>query len=87
MIVNLDDPTILIKSYKVRTTGQKGQSIETTIPREIFDREAKRLGLSFEEALKLLRGVWRYGGFHGILLTFEVVSDDQHQSAAVGDHE
>lgn len=47
------------------------RSIQTTIPREVFAREARRLGLTVEEALKKLEAVWRYGAPNGLYLTFE----------------
>ena len=67
----LDDKECYIKRYQVRQTGKQGASIETTIPREVFEREARRLGLTVDQALNQLEAVWRYGKFRGLLLTFE----------------
>ena len=75
IVINLNDPNLLVKTYKIRRTGYEGCSLETTIPRELFEREARRLDLSSEEALGLLRAVWRYGGFLGSYLSFEIVED------------
>jgi len=34
-------------------------------------REARRLGISEEEAVEAFFGVWRYNNFHGVHLSFE----------------
>ncbi len=71
-IIRLDDKKVIIKKYRVRTTGKKGATLETSIPREAFERETRRLGLSEEEAPKKLAAVWRYNSFHGLHLSFEL---------------
>jgi len=71
IVIRLDDPNMLIKKYRLRKTGAYGSSTEVTIPPEVFDREARRLGLSRDEALETLQAVWRYGNFRGVFLTFE----------------
>lgn len=71
MEINLDDKKVLIKKYAIRQTGREGRSLEITIPKEVFEREARRLGYTVEEALKKLEAVWRYNGFHGLHLNFE----------------
>lgn len=69
--IELTDKELIIRRYKIRATGKLGASLETTIPREVFEREARRQGLSFEQALKKLIAVWRYNSFHGLHLSFE----------------
>lgn len=69
--IELKDENVIIKTYKIRTTGRAGATIETSIPREVFEREARRQGLTAKEALKKLVAVWRYNSFHGLHLTFE----------------
>ena len=73
VIIRLDDPNLLLKTYRLRKTGANGGSTEVTIPQEAFEREARRLGLSRDEALDILRAVWRYGDFRGIHLAFEEI--------------
>lgn len=68
---HIRDEEVLIKTYKVRRTGKDGATIETSIPKEVFERAARRAGLTFEEALKKLRAVWRYNSFRGLHLSFE----------------
>jgi len=70
--IHLDDKEVFIKKYRVRTTGREGSTLETSIPREAFEREARRLGLTFEQALKKLEAVWRFNSFHGLHLSFEL---------------
>jgi len=70
--IEIDDKNVIIKIYSIRPTGKDGASIETTIPKEVFEREARRLGLSVEEALKKLVAVWRYNSFRGLHLSFQL---------------
>lgn len=63
----------LIKRYKIRSTGRARSSLETTIPREVFEREVRKRGLTIEEGLESLEAVWYYNGFSGLFLTFEEV--------------
>ena len=69
--IKLKDEDVIIKTYRIRKTGSKGATIETSVPREVFEREARRLGLSVEDALKELVAVWRYNNFRGLHLSFE----------------
>ena len=69
--IRLSDEEVIIKRYKIRTTGNQNASIETTIPREAFEREARRLGYKLEEAVKELEAVWRFNNFRGLHLSFE----------------
>lgn len=69
--IELNEKEILKKTYKVRSTGKNGATLETSIPREVFEREARRLGFTVEEALKKLVAVWRYNSFRGLHLSFE----------------
>jgi len=74
--IRIDDKKVIIKKYRVRTTGKEGSTLETSIPREAFEREARRLGLSFEEALQKLVAVWRFNSFHGLHLSFEPIDKE-----------
>jgi len=69
--IELNDAELIIKRYSIRRTGRKGSSLETTIPREVFEREARRQGLNSEEAIKKLNAVWRFNSFQGLHLSFE----------------
>lgn len=69
--IELNNPRLYKKEYKIRTTGREGRSIETTIPREVFERECRKKGLTPKEGIEKLKGVWRYNNFAGIFLSFE----------------
>jgi len=69
--IKLADKELIIKRYRIRTTGNLNASIETTVPREVFERECRRLGITIEEGLEQLQAVWRYNSFHGLHLSFE----------------
>jgi hypothetical protein len=78
--IQLSDEEVIIKRYKVRTTGNQNASIETTIPREAFEREARRQGMTIEEAVSKLRAVWRFNSFQGLHLSFEKKSKNKTAS-------
>jgi hypothetical protein len=69
--IQLSDEKVIIKRYKVRSVGNQKASIETTIPKEAFEREARRCGMTTEEALTQLVAVWRFNSFKGLHLSFE----------------
>lgn len=69
--IELDPERVLTKRYNVRRTGRNGVSLETTIPRVVFEREARRHGLSLEKAIEKLDAVWSFNSFSGLYLSFE----------------
>lgn len=70
--ITLDDKKVIVKKYKLRTAGAQGATIEITLPKQAVQREARRLGISEEEAVEKLVGVWRYNNFRGLHLDFEL---------------
>jgi hypothetical protein len=68
---HLNDKELIIKRYKIRSVGKEKASIETTVPREVFEREARRHSMTVEQAIDNLVAVWRYDGFSGLYLSFE----------------
>jgi hypothetical protein len=69
--IQLSDEKVLIRRYKIRSVGNQKASIETTIPREAFEREARKVGMTTQEALSQLVAVWRFNSFKGLHLSFE----------------
>jgi len=67
----LNDENVIKKTYKIRRTGKFGETLETTIPREAFEREARRLHMDPKEAVDKLVAVWRFNSFLGLHLSFE----------------
>lgn len=68
----IDDKKVIMKRYKLRRVGARKATIQITLPREVVEREARRLGINEEEAVEKLRGVWKYNNFQGVHLSFEV---------------
>lgn len=70
--VNLKE-AIPSRSYKLRPTGKSGEnsSVETTVPRKVIEREAKKRGLSLDDFIKEYRAVWYANQFDGLHLTFK----------------
>jgi hypothetical protein len=75
-ILDLNDRNLILKRYHVRATGKNGRTIETSVPREVFEREVRRQGLTMPEALEKLEAVWRYNSFRGLHLSFEPKNQD-----------
>ena len=73
--ITLSDEKVIMRRYKVRRVGNQKSSIETTIPREAFEREARRCGMTAQEALTQLVAVWRFNSFKGLHLSFERKED------------
>ena len=69
--IQLGDDKVIIRRYKIRSVGNQKASIETTIPREAFEREARRCGMTTQQALTDLVAVWRFNSFRGLHLSFE----------------
>ena len=65
-----DDTMVMIRKYKLRKAG-KGTTIEVTIPREVFEREMRRLGIAPNKAHDEVDAIWRFNSFHGLYLSFE----------------
>jgi len=78
--IHIDDKKVIIKKYRVRTTGKQGSTLETSIPKEVFEREARRFGLTVEKALEILVAVWRFDSFHGLLLSFEPAEEESYSN-------
>ena len=71
MEIILDDRELIKKKYKLRRIGQNRESIQVTVPKEVFERDVRRLGLDLAKAVECLDAVWRYNAFPGLHLCFE----------------
>lgn len=80
-VIELKDEDLFIKSYKMRRSAKNRHSVQTTVPIEAFEREARRYKMTFEEALEKLRAVWRYNEFRGLHLSFEPHEDEGKEEA------
>jgi hypothetical protein len=69
--ITLSDKKVIMRRYKIRSVGNQKASIETTIPREAFEREARKVGMTTQEALNQLVAVWRFNSFKGLHLSFK----------------
>lgn len=77
--ITLDDKKLIVKKYKLRTAGAQGATIEITLPKAAVEREARRLGISEEEAVQKMLGVWRFNSFRGLHLDFELKKEACHK--------
>ena len=73
----LRDENVIKKRYKIRRTGKSGETLETTVPREAFEREARRFQMNPEEAVNKLVAVWRFNNFKGLHLDFELKKETE----------
>lgn len=76
-IIQIDDKKVIMKRYKLRRAGAKRATIEITLPKEAVEREARRLGITAEQATEKLLGVWKYNAFRGLHLHFEPTESEK----------
>lgn len=70
IIIEYDPKDAIKRTYRLRTTGREGTALETTIPREVVEREARRHSLSVDEFIDQFEVEWAYNSFSGMHLTF-----------------
>lgn len=70
--ISLEDGKVILRRYKLHRTGAQKATIEISLPKDAVEREARRLGVSEQEAAEKLIGVWRYNSFRGLHLDFEL---------------
>lgn len=58
------------KIYRLRVTGRDGRTIETSIPKTVVEREARKTELSIEEFLESYRAEWLFDDFGGAFVRF-----------------
>jgi len=56
--------------YRIRKTGSKGASYETTIPKHVIEREARIRGMTVDEFIENYMAEISYNSFRGIHLDF-----------------
>ena len=59
-----------IKTYRMQATGAGGKTIRTSVPSEVVEKEARRLGLTVKEFVSHYRVMWLYNGFEGAWAKF-----------------
>lgn len=58
------------KTYRMQATGAGGKTIRTSVPSEIVEKEARRLGLTIKEFVHCFKVMWLYNGFEGAWAKF-----------------
>ena len=58
------------KTYRMQATGAGGKTIRTSVPSEIIEKEARRLGITVKEFVSHYRVMWLYNGFEGAWAKF-----------------
>lgn len=71
-VIEFHDKDTLEKKYSLTATGDKKTAVKMGIPPPIIKREAKRRGMTREEAIKKLQAVVRYNSFPGFHVSFEL---------------
>jgi len=75
MEASLNDKDVLEQRYKLRMAGGRGGKRSTyviSLPKSAVLREARRLGIDEKDATEKLVGCWRFNGFVGLRLVFEL---------------
>lgn len=70
--IEFHEDDILEKTYSLRKTGLNGRTVLTGIPPLVINREAKRYGMTRDEAIKKLQAVARFNSFNGLHIIFEL---------------
>lgn len=60
----------LSKRYKIRRAQPKVDSLETTIPWEVIEREARCAGLDIDQFIQAYEAEWLYNSFEGLIFRF-----------------
>jgi len=61
------------KAYRMQTVGIDGNTVRTSVPRAIVEREARKQGLTIDEFISKYKLVWLYDGFVGAYAVFELI--------------
>ncbi len=70
-----EEPTIDLedtyrKTYRMQATGAGGNTIRTSVPSEIVEKEARKQKMTIEQFIKEFRVEWLYNGFEGAWARF-----------------
>lgn len=67
------------KVYRIQATGADGETVRVSVPREVVEKEARRLSVSIKDFVKLYRIQWLFNGFEGAWARFIPINKDDHQ--------
>jgi len=73
----IDDKKAFIKKYKLVRVGAEKSTFRIAVPKDAVQRGARQLEINEEQIVEKMRGVWRYNGFKGLYLDFEVQKEEQ----------
>jgi len=66
--VTIDLQSALTKNYNIRFNGP--YILETTLPKDVLEREARVQGMSLSEYVRSFELIWHYGSFPGMYVEF-----------------
>ena len=59
-----------IKIYRMQATGADGQTVRVSVPREVVEKEARRLEIGVKDFIANYRIQWLFNGFEGAWARF-----------------
>lgn len=68
--ITITEKNALKRRYRLRRTGRQWLSWETTIPPEVVEREARKLGVPLSDFEKYFEAEWLFDNFPGLHLVF-----------------
>lgn len=83
----IDKQHSLRRRYKLRKTGKQWLSWETTIPREVIEREALKAGIPISEFQKMFEAEWLFDNFTGLHLILVPCKRQKEHKALKGESE
>ena len=66
------------KTYFMQAVGPDENTIRTSVPKQVVEREAKQLGLTVEEFLEKYKVQWLFNGFPGVYGMFVPIEKEKN---------
>ena len=67
------------REYKIRTVGEGKMNTVVSIPREVVQREAEKLGITPKEFIKKYRAMAHFDDFQGVYYTFKPAENEEER--------
>ena len=67
------------REYKIRAVGEGKMNAIVSIPREVIQREAEKLGITPEEFVRKYRATAHFDDFQGVYYTFKPAESEEER--------
>lgn len=80
-MIIIDPSDAYEKTYSLRFAGRNNKTVEISVPKLLLEREARKLGLTLEEAIKKLDGKWLFDHFEGAVAVLQLKEKREKKGA------